>query len=179
MGTDGRRGSWGRLASGLAPSTAAVPLPLRDRCSVLFWSCLAPLLTFLTAPTHPTFPADVAGAASGSSDTLLTPSGTGTSGSGGSVARVFEILTRGESGLAQQFEAVMKQEVGGHLLWAHSGGAQPGCGLAVASCKPSVAWLVHGMYEVHKLRGCYAVSWPEVQLPLHKRMNCSFCARSN
>ncbi len=67
-------------------------------------------------PPHPAhLPADVSGAASGSSDTLLTPSGTSTSGSSGSVARVFDILTRGESGLAQQFEAVMKQEVGGQF----------------------------------------------------------------
>jgi hypothetical protein len=35
------------------------------------------------------------------------------SGGGASVAKVFDILTRGESGVAQQFEAVMKQEVGG------------------------------------------------------------------
>jgi hypothetical protein len=28
------------------------------------------------------------------------------------VAKVFDILTRGESGLAQQFESVVKQEVG-------------------------------------------------------------------
>ena len=61
--------------------------------------------------------ADVAGTGSGSSHTLLTPTGTGagsqaTSSSGASVAKVFDILTRGESGVAQQFEAAMRQEVG-------------------------------------------------------------------
>ena len=49
--------------------------------------------------------------ASGGSDTLLTPTGGGNQQQG-SVAKVFDILTRGESGLAQQFESVMMQEVG-------------------------------------------------------------------
>lgn len=74
------------------------------------------------------WPADVAGTASGTSDTLLTPSGMGTSGSAGSVARVFDILTRGESGLAQQFEAVMKQEVGRRRKVVCSG-MRPGSGI--------------------------------------------------
>lgn len=53
----------------------------------------------------------MAGTASGSTgNALLTPSAAG-GGQAGSVAKVFEILTRGESGLAQQFEQVMKQEV--------------------------------------------------------------------
>lgn len=52
---------------------------------------------------------------------LLTPSATGTGGQaagggGMSVAKVFDILTRGESGVAQQFEAVMKQEVSSLFL---------------------------------------------------------------
>lgn len=69
--------------------------------------------------------ADVAGTAAGGSDTLLTPSGGGGAGSQqqGSVAKVFDILTRGESGLAQQFESVVKQEVGapaGSLAAAHA-----------------------------------------------------------
>lgn len=57
-------------------------------------------------------------ASAGGSNTLLTPSGGGGGASGqqqqqgSSVCKVFDILTRGESGLAQQFEAVMKQEVG-------------------------------------------------------------------
>lgn len=52
----------------------------------------------------------MAGTASGGAgDALLTPSAAG--GQAGSVSKVFDILTRGESGLAQQFEQVMKQEV--------------------------------------------------------------------
>ena len=55
--------------------------------------------------------AEVTGTASGAAgNALLTPSGAG-GGQAGSVAKVFDILTRGESGLAQQFEEVMKQEV--------------------------------------------------------------------
>ena len=50
-------------------------------------------------------------AASLDTSTLLTPSNAAASSPQGSVAKVFDLLTRGESGLAQQFEAVMKQEV--------------------------------------------------------------------
>lgn len=58
--------------------------------------------------------ADVPGTGTGSSSTLLTTTAIGAGGQaagGGSVSKVFDILTRGESGLAQQFKAVMKHEV--------------------------------------------------------------------